>query len=142
MLFIAKFINLQELVLSFDYSINFEDFIKLQDVSFPQLRILKFPHQCLNNEYLTKFLENNGNNLKELYLGNANDSLNLAIVKFCSKLNSLYTIFYDNEMETLKLILNGCQELESIEVWGGGYYLNEVKLLEVVIEYLPKKFYE
>ncbi len=142
LLFIAKFINLQELVLSFDYSINFEDFIKLQDVSFPQLRILKFPHQCLNNEYLTKFLENNGNNLKELYLGNANDSLNLAIVKFCSKLNSLYTIFYDNEMETLKLILNGCQELESIEVWGGGYYLNEVKLLEVVAKYSPKKFYE
>ncbi len=66
----------------FDYN---KDFIKLQHVIFPQLQILRFLHECLSHKYLTKFLENNEKNLKELYLGVTFDSIgliNLAIANF------------------------------------------------------------
>jgi len=88
-------------------------------------------------------LENNGKNLKEIYFGYANDSLNSSLAKFCPNLKTLYTIFKYDEVETLKLILHSCQHLESIEVWCGDcghYYLS--KLLKVVVEYSPKEFYD
>src|SRR5205814_1611716 len=68
--FIAKFTNLQELELSFDYDDAFEDFKTLQYVTFPQLRILKFPYESPSAELLIKFLENNGKNLNEFYVSN------------------------------------------------------------------------
>ena len=47
----------------------------------------------------------------------------------------MYTVFKDDEIETLKLILNGCQQLGSINVWCGDFYLNET-------ECSSNKFYE
>ena len=117
--FVANFTNLQELTLSFANFFNvdnFGDFEKLQGVTFTQLRILKFEGLCPNHGCLTKFLENNGRNLEELHIRTESHSLNLAIVKLCPNLKSLATIFGDDEVETLKVILNGCQELESLGV--------------------------
>ncbi len=131
---------LQELALLSDH--HTESFKDLQHVILPQLQVLKFPCHCTNHEYLIKFLENNGMFLKELYIHTNNNSLNLAIAKFCSNLKSLCTIFNNDEMETLKAILIGCQQLESIKVWCGDSYLNENKLLEVVVKCSPKKFHE
>ncbi len=75
--FLVKLTNLQELILSYDY--RAESFKELQHAIFPQLRILKFKRQFPNLEYLIKFLENNGRNLKEIYLAKTNNSLNLDI---------------------------------------------------------------
>ncbi len=46
------------------------------------------------------------------------------------------------EIETFKMILIGCQRLESIKVRVGGQYLNENELLEMVVNHSPKNFYE
>ena len=142
--FVAKFINLQELVIS---SYNYAEFFKnLQHITFSQLQILKFEKCCPNHEYLTKFLENNGTNLKELLGYIEHNSINLAIAKFCPNLKSLSTIFKVDEIETLKMIFNSCQQLESLRVWCGhrGDFksLHESDLFEVVAKYSPKKFYE
>ena len=60
----------------------FEDFKELQYVTFSQLQVLKFQYENPRNELLVKFLENNGKNLKEFYVGNSMDnSLNLAIAR-------------------------------------------------------------
>jgi len=91
-------------------------------------------------------LKNNGANLKEIYLKDANMSLNLTIAEFCPNLKSLSTIFKVDEIETLKMIFNSCQQLESLRVWCGhrGDFksLHESDLFEVVAKYSPKKFYE
>ncbi len=139
--FIAKFTNLQQLEL-FGYST--ESFKSFQHVTFSQLQILKFPFSCPNHEDLTKFLENNGKSLMEIYLDRVNifNSLNLAIAKFCPNLKSLCTIFLNYEVETLKIILNSCQQLESIGTWCSNYHFNENELLEIVVKHSPKKFYE
>ncbi len=138
--FVTKFTNLQELVLSFDVN-TFRDFKNFQHVTFSQLQILKFPFKCPTHEDLTNFLEKNGKNLKNLYHSISNDSLNLAIAKFCPNLKSLFTRFKNDELETLKMIFNGCQQLESIEVYCD-YHLNENKLLQVVVKDSPKEFYK
>ena len=69
----------------------------------------------------------------------------IAIVKYCPNLKSVYTIFGYYEVKTLEAILKSCQQLESIETWCGhalfGDYLNENKLLEMVVKYSPKTFY-
>jgi len=145
--FIAKFTNLQVLVLYFYYGDEHEDeyFKNLQYITLPQLQILKFPYRCTNHEHLIKFLENNGKNLIELHISyGSKNSLNLAIAKFCSNLKSLGTEFKDNEVETLKVILNICQQLESIEVRFGRYHLvnSDIKILEVVTNCSIKKSYE
>jgi hypothetical protein len=140
--FIKKFKNLRELILSFDYNYAIEDFTKLQYVSFPQLQILKFDYAYPRYELLIKFLEVNGKNLKEFYIGNNDNSLNLAIAKFCPNLRNLFTIFRNDELETLKMILNNCQYLESIEVWCGNDYLNEKNLFDIIAKYSPKNFFE
>ncbi|PKB91759.1 hypothetical protein RhiirA5_447658 [Rhizophagus irregularis] len=66
--FIANFSNLQELELSFDFEEYFVDFKKLQYVIFSQLQVLKICHKLPSNGLLIKFLENNGKNLKEIYI--------------------------------------------------------------------------
>src|SRR5205809_1007635 len=98
-------------------------------------------YKFLKNQYaipryvlLVKFLEINERNLKELYLGetkgDSDDSLNLAIAKFCTNLRKLSTRFKDDELETLKMVLNGCQYLESIKIWCDGEFLSEKEALE------------
>jgi len=57
-------------------------------------------------------------------------------------LKSLCNRLKYNEIEALKVIFNSCQQLETIGVWCGEHYLNEVELLEVVVKYSPKNFYE
>ncbi len=88
---------------------------------------------------------------KDCYVAN---SLNLAIAKFCLNLKSLNTTFSNDESETLKVILNNCQQLESIKILYDDYNyfeyyededlicLNEEELLEIVAKYSPKSFYE
>ncbi len=91
-------------------------------------------------------MKNNGTNLKELLGYIEHNSINLAIAKFCPNLKSLSTIFKVDEIETLKMIFNSCQQLESLRVWCGhrGDFksLHESDLFEVVAKYSPKKFYE
>jgi hypothetical protein len=140
--FIAKFINLQELELSFDCDGGFNNFEKLQYITFSQLQILRIQYASPRFELLSiiKFLENNGKNLKELYISDYNDnsdnSLNLAIAKFCPNLRKLSTVgFKNNELETLKIVLNSCQYLKSIKIWCGGDYLSEKEALETILKY-------
>jgi len=52
-------------------------------------------------------LEINGKNLKEIHLNHGDNLLNLGVAKFCPNLISLFTVLKDDEVETLKLILNG-----------------------------------
>ncbi|CAI2168075.1 6737_t:CDS:1 [Funneliformis geosporum] len=140
LLFLVNSINLQELVL-YHYNDFFEDFKTLQHITFPQLRVLKFKHQHINQDYFIKFLENNGKNLEEYY-GINNNTINLSIGKFCSNLKLLCTTFMRNESEALIVILSNCHLLEGIKVLCGNYYLNESELLEVVAKHSPKPFYK
>src|SRR6266540_1728785 len=132
--------NLQELILSLNHRDTFEDFKELQNVTFPKLQILKFPSRYPKCEYLNQFLENHGKNLKNLSIGGSDHSLNLIIRKFCPNLKSLFTTFMDNEAESLKMILNHCQQLESIKVWCGNECLNEKKFLKILAKFSPKNF--
>src|SRR5207244_1658586 len=87
--FINKFKNLQQLNLKIHEN-SFEEFDKLQDETFSRLEILKFQYLCSKSRLLIKFLENYGKNIKGLHIGNSYDnSLNLAIAKFCPNLKSL-----------------------------------------------------
>jgi hypothetical protein len=140
--FISNFTNLQILQLSFQSSENFEDFDKLQHVILPKLQILKIQRAFPKCELLIKFLENNGKNLKEFYVKNNGYLLNLAIAKFCPNLRKLFTIFRNDELETIKVIFNNCQYLESIQAWCGGRYLNDKEILDIIVKYSPRNFYE
>ncbi|EXX77921.1 hypothetical protein RhiirA5_411120 [Rhizophagus irregularis] len=140
--FVTRFTNLRELILSFRYKHNFSELDNnLKCVIFPYLQILKFPHSCPDDDILIKFLENNGKNLVEFYI-NSSDSLNLAIAKFCPNLKSLYTLFNFDKIETLKIILNDCQQLESIETKYITGLLSEKDLLETLAKYSSKNFYK
>ncbi|CAG8520181.1 1260_t:CDS:1 [Funneliformis mosseae] len=109
--FISKLSNLREIFLSS----RIETFVELEYITLPNLKSLKFGYEVLPNETLFKFMENCGKNLWELDLNNTNDnSLNLAIAKFCPNLKSLHTLIKDDEAETLRLILDSCEQLESI----------------------------
>ncbi|GBC00339.1 hypothetical protein RclHR1_03820004 [Rhizophagus clarus] len=144
--FITKFTNLQELLLLFYSNKTFEDFKILQYVTFSKLQILKIQYASPNYELLINFLEINGSNLKEFYIGDiigeSNDSLNLAIGKYCSNLIKLSTGFKNDELETLKVVFVGCQNLESIKIWVGDLFLDEKKALEMIMKYSPKNVYE
>ncbi|PKK74024.1 hypothetical protein RhiirC2_847166 [Rhizophagus irregularis] len=144
--FITKFTNLQELFLLFYSNKTFEDFKILQYIKFSKLQILKIQYASPNYELLINFLEINGNNLKEFYIGDiigeSNNSLNLAIANYCSNLIKLSTGFKNDELETLKEVFIGCQNLESIKIWVGGLFLNEKKAMEMIIKYSPKSVYE
>jgi hypothetical protein len=117
--FVTKFTHIQEIILSFDNRRNsFGDFKELQNAVFSHLQVLKFEYASPKYGSLIKFLENNGRNLKEFYIGyGTNNSLNLAIAKFCQNLRKLFARFKKDELETLKLIFNSCQYLESIQIW-------------------------
>src|SRR5436305_1319259 len=92
---ITKLTNLQEMIFSFDYLNAFEYFKILQDVTISHLQVLKFQYERPSDEFLIKFLENNGRNLKEFYVDYIiDDSLNLALAKFCPNLRKLFTRFY------------------------------------------------
>ncbi|CAB4387274.1 unnamed protein product [Rhizophagus irregularis] len=144
--FISNFTNLQILQLSFQSSENFEDFDKLQHVILPKLQILKIQRAFPKCELLIKFLENNGKNLKEFYLsdikGYSDNSLNLAIAKFCPNLKKLSTGIKNDELETLKIIFNNCQYLESIKIWCGSIFLSEKEALETVVKQSHKNISE
>jgi hypothetical protein len=144
--FIANFTNLQILQLSFQSSDNFEDFEKLQYVILPQLQILKIQRAFPKSELLIKFLENNGKNLREFYLGDikgySNNSLNLAIAKFCPNLKKISTGIKYDELEILKIIFISCQYLESIKIWCGSIFLSEKEALETVVKYSNKNISE
>ncbi|CAI2172112.1 17574_t:CDS:1 [Funneliformis geosporum] len=139
---ISKLSNLQELSIT---SINeiggYNNFNILQHITFPQLKILKFECECPYEEYLTKFLEINGKNLKELWIcEDMNDSFNLIIVKFCPNLISLRTSFLDGKVESLKVILKSCELLERIHILNDDVILEELELLAIVKEFAPKNF--
>jgi hypothetical protein len=137
--FINNLKNLQELLIEFTRSEYFIDFEVLQYTYFPQLQILDIADACPKRELLINFLEINGKTLKELYLseftGDSDNSLNLAIAKFCSVLNKLSTGIKNDELETLKVIFENCRYLESIKVWCGGTFLSEKEALETVLKY-------
>ncbi|RIA85262.1 hypothetical protein C1645_831055 [Glomus cerebriforme] len=135
--FISKFINLQELVISFYEYNSFKD---IQYIIFPQLEILKFVNRCPKVEMLIKFLENNGKNLKEFCSHRCDNSLSLSIVKFCPNLRFLYVQFM--ERETVKMIFDSCQQLESIEVWSDRENLKGKEVLEIVTKHSPKNFHK
>ncbi|RIA85805.1 hypothetical protein C1645_879076 [Glomus cerebriforme] len=139
--FISKLSNLQELVLSFYHSDALEDFKILQYINFPQLKSLKFRYKCPSYDFLIKFLEINGRNLKELYISESNDSLNSIIIEFCPNLRKLYTEFTIYELETLKMLFNNCKYLESIKIYCKGCF-SEKDLFEIIAKYSPKTFHE
>src|ERR1043165_7745586 len=96
---------------------------------------------------LIRFLEINGKSLKEICIRSVDNSLYLAVAKFCPNLQTLCDVLLVTEIDTLKVILNSCKYLESVKVWcGNGWcgsgYLNEIDLLEVIATHSPKKFYE
>ena len=143
--FITKFTNLKELELVFDYEYTvtetFDD--SFQYASFPQLQILKLSDSYPKDEVFIGFLKNNGRNLKEFYLHNYNsiDFYNLTIAKFCSNLRSLHIPLSNIEKEeTLKVIFNSCQQLESIGI--DGINLNTKELLKIITKYSPENFHE
>ncbi|CAG8620042.1 5892_t:CDS:1 [Funneliformis mosseae] len=139
--FISKFTNLQELILTFNYW-GFKDFEKLQDVTLSHLRVLKFKYGLPKHEYLRNFLENNGTNLEKFYHRLYDQSLSLAIASLCSNVKSLRTVFFHNDLETLKEILNGCRRLESMKVRYDNSCLSEKELLEAIAIYSPRNFFE
>ena len=69
-----------------------------------------------------------------------NNSLNLAIDKFCQNLRKLSVEF--KKLETLKIVFNSCQYLESIDIWCGYEYLSEKDALEVAAKYSPENVCE
>ncbi len=149
--FISVFSNLQELSLSFEayrygygYGYNhdgFEEFEKLQYVTFSQLRILRFKYRYPKHKYPNRFLETHGMNLRELYIHKSDDSLNLSMVKFCPNLKSMFIGFLSTE--TLKIILNGYHQLENIEIDFEDHPLSKKKeFFEILVNYSPKNFCE
>ncbi|PKY49858.1 hypothetical protein RhiirA4_423278 [Rhizophagus irregularis] len=102
LLFITNFKNLQELEFSVNNFNDLKDYEKLENFNFPQLQILKIPYPY---KFLIKFLENNGKHLKEIYISDSKD--------------------------TLKLVFNNCQCLESIKLWCGSRHLSEKEALEM-----------
>jgi hypothetical protein len=138
--FISCFINLQELILSYEYDDGLSDFNQLQYVTFPRLKVLKFLYMIPKVGMLIKFLEINGKNLDELYTGEYDKSLNLAIAKYCPNIRTLFVMFINIGLDTLKVILKDCQYLESINIWCN--YIDKKRFLEVLAKNTPKNFCE
>ncbi|PKY48631.1 hypothetical protein RhiirA4_464276 [Rhizophagus irregularis] len=145
--FIAMFKNLQVLNLYYQ-DFNNSNFDQLQYIRFLKLKILKFifrrdlNYSSHHYKMLINFLEINGKILTQLYIyGYHNDSLNIALSKFCPNLKNLCTLFKKNESETLKLILNNCQYLEIIKVRYGDEWFNGKTIFKVLANYSQKYFY-
>ncbi|GES81837.1 hypothetical protein GLOIN_2v1549563 [Rhizophagus clarus] len=132
---LKNYLNIVNLI----YDKCFGNFEKLQYAFFPRLQVLKIKEKYPRVELLIKFLEINGKNLKEIcigdFYGDSDNSLNLAIAKFCPNLRILSTGIKDNELETLKMIFGSCKSLKSIKIWCGNDYLNEKEALEFVVKY-------
>ncbi|CAB4387453.1 unnamed protein product [Rhizophagus irregularis] len=141
--FISSFTNLQESIFSFFDGVVVIDFTDLLYANFPKLQILKFPDSNPKPEHVTKFLENNGKNLKKFYISENNRILSLSVANFCPNLRSLFIIF--SEIDILRTILISCLYLESITIWcGKSYheYLSEKEVLETIANHSPNNFYE
>jgi len=143
--FITRLTNLQVLKLLLYHKKSFEEFEKLQYTTFSQLKTLEFKNAYPKCELLINFLEINGINLWKFYIdcvsGVCDNSLNLAVAKFCLNLRRLSVGFKNDE--SLKIVFNSCQYLESIVIWCGRYgeeLLNEKDALEIVVKYSPESF--
>ncbi|RIA94573.1 hypothetical protein C1645_817851 [Glomus cerebriforme] len=143
--FITNFINLQELDLYFDNGgVDGKTFMELGNVTFKQLQILSFRYG-FSSEVFIKFLENNGKNLKEFYFYRYDNSISLAIAKFCLNLKSLFIKIARSDKATLKVILTNCKQLESLKLLCDslyGSYLKANEVLKIVAKHLPKNFHE
>ena len=133
LLFVTKCSNLQEFVL---ISHGFYNSKGLPHVTLPRLRILKFPCHYPDRQDLTEYLKIHGRNLKELWVWD--DSLNPIIAEFCPNLKSLCTAF--GHVESLKELLNGCQQLERLK--SNEYLLSRGELLQTVAKHSPENFQE
>ena len=108
-----------------------------------KITILKFPCRCPKLKYLTKFLEINGKNLKEVYIKECGNNLYLSIAKFCPNLKKLFVSVIDNYgLDMLKTIFNSCQDLEGIVILCRERFSNEKEVLKTVANHSPKKFCE
>jgi hypothetical protein len=142
--FIAMFKNLQELNLYRQHIDNFS-FDHLQYVYFSQLKILKIANSFrVNVKMLINFLEISGRNLTEFHVSRYySNSLNLALAEFCPNLKILYTCFKEDGSETLKLILNNCQYLETIRIhYDNALFNSSNTFFKVLAKYSQKNFYE
>ncbi len=140
--FIASFNNIEELS-EVSFQSNFDGV--LQSARFPNLQTLKLKSSSeYEIENLKNFLDNNGNNLKVLELDclRVDESIKSSIVPFCPNLTRLCVIFKQSELLTLRNILGGCLCLESITVWCGGDYLDEVQMFDVIVRYSEDNFHE
>jgi hypothetical protein len=79
-LFVNSFTNLQKFILTSGYE------VVVDFANCSKLEILKIPYKFPKSEYVIKFLENNGKNLKKLYIKQNNKALSLSIANFCPKL--------------------------------------------------------
>src|SRR5437762_600041 len=75
-------------------------------------------------------------------VGDSDESLNLAIAKFCTNLRKLSTGIKNNELETLKMVFIGCQYLESITIWCGCDHFSKKAALEAFVKYSHKNVSE
>jgi hypothetical protein len=141
--FVSSFTNLREFIFSFINKKEFIDFEKLQYANFPKLEVLKFSYQCPKLEYVMKFLESNGKNLKCFYVNKNDKALNLTVANFCPKIRKLSAILNEDGINILKTIFINCNDLESIKIWCGyNYDLNEKELLDTIVNYSPNNFHE
>ncbi|EXX59889.1 hypothetical protein RirG_184960 [Rhizophagus irregularis DAOM 197198w] len=126
--FITKsfFTNLQELDLSIEYKLSFEE---LKNLIFPNLQILKIRFIHPNDDIIIKFLENSGRNLKELNIDGIDSSLRSSIAKFCPNLRKISSILTDDE---------------SIEIWYDflSSQSSEKEILDVVAKHSQNNFFE
>jgi len=144
--FITSFINLQELILSSNHELSYE----LQHVTFPNLKILRFPLRCPKKEILMKFLEKNGKNLSILDIGDMDEPLSLLIIQFCPNLKEFHMGIEDDDgmdIDIIKTIFKNCQGLESIKIIcvGSDHQRKErifKEIFEAVTKYSPESFYE
>ncbi|CAB4382303.1 unnamed protein product [Rhizophagus irregularis] len=140
--FVSLFTNLQEIIISFlDYG-YIEDFKKLQFINFSKLQNLKIPYQCPKPDYMKKFLEINGKNLKKFYSGENDKTLSISIANFCPNLKNLFVLFHDGEINILKDVFINCQYLESIKIQCGRRFLFEKEVLETVANHSSNNFCE
>ncbi|CAB5360792.1 uncharacterized protein OCT59_012037 [Rhizophagus irregularis] len=141
--FITKsfFTNLQELDLSIEYKLSFEE---LKNLIFPNLQILKIRFIHPNDDIIIKFLENSGRNLKELNIDGIDSSLRSSIAKFCPNLRKISSILTDDGLVTLKIIFDNCKYLESIEIWYDflSSQSSEKEILDVVAKHSQNNFFE
>jgi hypothetical protein len=142
--FISLCTNLQEIIFSIDVGIKDDNFEKLQYVNFSKLQTLKIYRIRSKPNYTKKFLENNGKNLKKLYIINeiTSNTINLPIANFCPNLKSLHAIYSRDEVNTLKTTFINCKYLESIKIVCGLMYLKEKEVFETVANYSPDNFGE